>query len=224
MGRTEGRITKKGKDRKPRKCLTLGEKLEIISSREKGVTGASLAEKWKVDPSTITKILHEKEKLLSLQSKRSATTTKKVSKEKYEKVNKATLLWFNSARAAHVPISGPIIQQQAMHFANKFEITDFNASRGWLDKFLKRNKLVVHQMKGEQLSANSKDAIEFKQELKQLILENGYDDEDLYNGDETGMNFFLKLETCAKFLYFRIDVQINSSSNVRSERQRDERV
>lgn len=219
MGRTEGRAKKKGKDRKPRKCLTLSEKLEIISSREKGVTGASLAEKWKVDPSTITKIIKEKEKLLSTQSKRSTTTTKKVATEKYEKVNKATLLWFNSVRASHVPVSGPIIQQQAMHFANKFGITNFNASRGWLDKFLKRNKLVIHQMKGEQLSANSKDAMEFKKVLKQLILDNEYDDEDLYNGDETGMNFILKIQLCAEFLYFRVNVQINPSSNVRFKRQ-----
>lgn len=175
--------------RKTRVCLTLKEKLEIIRDRQNGVTAVVLAKKFKVDPSTISKIVRQKDVLLKIETRCSIESTKKLAKQKYERINKAMWLWFNSVRNANIPIQGPLIQEKALFFAKKFDQLEFVASDGWLQRFLNRNKLVVHHTKGEQLSSNIEEAMSFKEELREIIEENGYSDEDLYNADETGNVF-----------------------------------
>ena len=39
------------------------------------------------------------------------------------------------ARGKKVPISGPLIREKALYFAESLEHKDFIASVGWLDRF-----------------------------------------------------------------------------------------
>ena len=57
----------------------------------------------------------------------------------YEKVSEALYVWFTQFRDKSVPISGPILQQKALHFRNEFNEGDphFTASVGWLDRWKK---------------------------------------------------------------------------------------
>jgi hypothetical protein len=46
--------------------------------------------------------------------------------------------WFKQARAKNSPLSGPIIQEKAMEFANGLKFMDFKASNGWLESWRSR--------------------------------------------------------------------------------------
>ena len=45
-----------------------------------------------------------------------------------------------------MPVSGPLIQQQALKFANDGNNDTFKGSKGWLDSLLKRNNIVFRTM------------------------------------------------------------------------------
>lgn len=128
--------------RKPRKCLSLKDKIDIIRDRQNGVAVATLATKYEIDRSTITKIVRQKEALLKTEASRPTESTKKVAREKFGEINEAVLKWVNSIKDTEIDLQASLIQEKAMFFAKEFKNDEFVASRGWLDKFLKRNKLV----------------------------------------------------------------------------------
>ena len=67
--------------------------------------------------------------------------------------------------------------------------SNFSATPGWLDNFLERHSLRHLQVKGEKSSADSVAAIAFKGSFAALIDGNGYDLDDVYNADETGLMY-----------------------------------
>lgn len=54
------------------------------------------------------------------------------------KIDKAVKLWFETMRNGNVPINGDMVKAKAKHFAMEFNVTDFVASNGWLDRFKTR--------------------------------------------------------------------------------------
>ena len=53
--------------------------------------------------------------------------------------------WFNSTYSKGIPISGPMLQENAHKFASNFGVEKFNASKIWLDKFCIWYKIVFKQ-------------------------------------------------------------------------------
>ena len=49
----------------------------------------------------------------------------------------------------NVPISGPLICEKALYFAESLGHKDFIASVAWLDKFKKRHSIIQKIMSGE---------------------------------------------------------------------------
>ena len=66
---------------------------------------------------------------------------------------------------------------------------DFTANNGWLGRWLKRYGIRLTTVSGEALSANKEDVEAFKSELHKLIDAEGISGEQLYNADETGLNY-----------------------------------
>lgn len=174
------------RNRKERKCLKLRQKLDLIEDRQKGISTDSLVIKYGITKSTVNKIIQNRAALEEQSQKCSTSEAKKHTSEKFETINKAVLRWFFSARKSGVAISGPLITEKALEFANALNVSGFKGSQGWLTKFLKRNNITFHTVKGEQLSANPDEAESFKSILSDFIKENRYEDDELYNGDETG--------------------------------------
>ena len=48
-----------------------------------------------------------------------------------------------------MPVSGPLIQTQALKVARDLGLNEFKASNGWLQSFIKRNNIVFGGMHGE---------------------------------------------------------------------------
>ena len=57
---------------------------------------------------------------------------KKGRSEEFQDINNAVWRWFCMAREALIPVSGPMIQEEALQIALKLNVTGFTASNGWL--------------------------------------------------------------------------------------------
>ena len=66
---------------------------------------------------------------------------------------------------------------------------NFRASKGWLQKFFKRKNLKNLKLTGERATADEVAASQFPALLKTLIEEGGYTPDQIYNCDESGLQY-----------------------------------
>lgn len=104
-----------------------------------------------------------------------------------EQVNNLVLGFINDANSRKISLSGPLIQERARKYATDLGLSDFKASNGWLEKFLKRNNLVFKKMSGERGDVDTKTVSDWKAKLPSEC--EGYEPRDIFNMDETGIFF-----------------------------------
>ncbi|XP_070581983.1 tigger transposable element-derived protein 4-like [Ptychodera flava] len=83
------------------------------------------------------------------------------------------------------PLSGPMIQEQALIYAEQLNKPEFKASNGWLESFSKRNNLSFHKVSGESADVPQETVDSWTARLPHLI--EGYSPRDIFNMDETGV-------------------------------------
>ncbi|KFD66801.1 hypothetical protein M514_20945, partial [Trichuris suis] len=66
---------------------------------------------------------------------------------------------------------------------------EFKASQGWLGNFKKCHGRRAYDVHGEKLLADQCSSNGFREELKNFLIEGGYEDDFIYNADETGLNW-----------------------------------
>lgn len=71
------------------------------------------------------------------------------------------------------------------------EAAAFNASDGWKWRFCKRHGIRQLSLQGEKLSADRDAADTFVPSFTKFVKENGYSMDQIFNCDETGLNFRL---------------------------------
>jgi len=119
------------------KTKTLVKKCEIIRKIENGMSNKEASDKFDVPKNTISTWMKNKQKLFEALEEVSSSS-KKLRGCDYGEVDKAVLKWFSLQRSQNVPIDGPMLKEKALQFAEKFNLTAFKASDGWLDKWKKR--------------------------------------------------------------------------------------
>ena len=102
-------------------------------------------------------------------------------------INESCLNWFQDATKRCMPVSGPLIQQQALKFANDGNNDTFKGSKGWLDSLLKRNNIVFRTLTVERGDVDTITVDDWKKKLSALC--EGYRTEDIFNMDETRLFF-----------------------------------
>ena len=112
---------------------------------------------------------------------------KRIKLLRYPEVDKAMEIWFNDVKHnKNIPIDGPIMQEQAIRFANLFGIKDFKASNGWLEKFKTRYSLTFKNIVGE-AGVVDKDAAKNWMENNLLDIIKDYEPKNIFNADETSL-------------------------------------
>lgn len=107
---------------------------------------------------------------------------------KFPEFDKAMQIWTAQAVFAGMPLSDLILQKKGEEFARSLNIEDqIKCANGWIFKFKKRNGLRKIKYSGEVNSAPLLTLPEERSKL-QLILSQ-YNEEDIYNADETGLFF-----------------------------------
>ena len=90
--------------------------------------------------------------------------------------------------AVGLPLSDMILQQKGLEFAQKLHIEDeVKCGSGWVYRFKKRHGLQKIKYSGEANSAPLESLSEERLKLQRLL--SGYNKEDIYNADETGLFF-----------------------------------
>lgn len=82
-----------------------------------------------------------------------------------------------------------MVQEKALLFARELQIpeTEFKASKGWLSRFRDRHNISFQTVCGESGSVSPETVTEWKEKLPEIV--SGYEPKDMYNLDETGLNF-----------------------------------
>lgn len=188
--------------------MTYKEKEEIISKYENGTKNQELAKDYGVHHSTISNIIKQKEKIRnSIENLKAVAGSPNIKKLKLlteeDEFETVVFKWLCQQRAAGIPVQGNILKEKAKYFwtkmhgsnqeneshdANKKEKM-FEASNGWLDRFKHRHGLSTKKTKGEKMSADMEIAANFSKGFEKFLLEHNYDMENVYNADESGLEF-----------------------------------
>lgn len=171
---------------KRKRCsLSVAEKRNIINYVDQNPMTKKLdiANKFGIPASTLATILKSKDKFseesgLNVNSKRLKSC-------EFKDVEECVLKWLKQCRDKKIPIGGPILQEKAQRFAVELGHEGFRASNGWLQNFKKRNEVVFRKICGESGSVNEQVCDDWKDKLAELTT--GYDPEDIFNADETGL-------------------------------------
>ena len=173
---------------KPRKTLTLEERVKVINMNSSGKSCKKIAEELGVGKTQIQCIMKRKAEVLEdFESSTSLNRKRKMRKTGNEEINELLLKWFTDCTARRIPVTGPLMKEKALQFASQLSNEDFKASNGWLDSFVKRNNIKFGKLHGEAGDVADETVADWKSKLTELCA--GYSPRDIYNMDETGLFF-----------------------------------
>ena len=167
--------------------LTIKEKYLALQDLEKVITKRNVAEKFRVPQNTLTYWIKHKEDIFrKYESYHFGAKRQKLSVGKHESVDKAVYKWFMKAREWKLSIGGHITREKALDFAKELNITDFKASKGWIDQWKNINNVVPWTVFGEETSCAEDMTASWEQIHMPTILSR-YELRDIYNADEFGL-------------------------------------
>jgi hypothetical protein len=178
-----------------RKILTLEKRVDVIKRNEKGQSCRSIAAELQVGKTQIQSIIRDKDEIMKMWTTGSVNSDAKffkVRKTTYHEIDSKLWEWFCSARSKNIPITGPLIQQEALMLSVSLGCDEFAASNGWLQSFLKRHNIKSCVLSGEAASVREEDVQDWIKRLSSIL--EGYKLKDIFNADETGL-FFRTLPT-----------------------------
>ena len=139
--------------RKKRKIITIEDKIEIIKKVDsKQLTLQQIAVEFGLaDHSSVSKIMKNREKILSADLPRNSKSLKI---SMHPNLDEMIFEWFCNLRSNNLPITGSIIQEKAAQFAVRLGYEDFKASDGWLNRFKNRHNIKEKPICGEGASVS----------------------------------------------------------------------
>ncbi|GBL93717.1 Major centromere autoantigen B [Araneus ventricosus] len=132
--------------------------MDVIKKLEENpcTSKKSLAEHFNVPESTLRGILKNREAIIAahrecgIQSKKRS----RIQGGKFEEFEKVLVLWFKEARASNIPVHIELLREKAVHLSKSFEMGNFSASHGWVEKFKNRHDLATRVLSGKSASVN----------------------------------------------------------------------
>lgn len=178
-------------NKRKRVVVSIETKLEAIQRIHNGESIKKVAEDLGVGAVTVGDWNRKRNELEKWCAEKANCSLRKTMKKcAFEKTSESLFLWFTQLREKGSPISGPMLQAKALDFHKMFDDgEDFTASSGWLDRWKKRYGIRQLNISGEKLSADCDEVVKFKESFKNLIAKENLKMEQLFNCDETGLNF-----------------------------------
>ena len=180
-GGTKEKVTEK------RKCLSLQQRVELINyAKDHPKEGyRKIADKFGIGRTQAHKILQERKEILALyESHLHSNNQKRVRCGKYSDVNEALWDWYVICRNSNIPVSGTMLQEEALMIAEKMGISGFAASNGWLESFKKQHNLHHMAIAGEDGDVKDETIESWNERVREIT--RGWKPEDVWNMDETG--------------------------------------
>lgn len=191
--KAKGKVIKAVK--RPKKVMTLQQKVEILNLLDGGMSYACCARKYSVNESTIRYIKKRGALVRSAVcdgASEWAKNTSYIRDEAVIKMEKALAVWMENANRRRIPMSQSFIREKAMSLYARFVPDNdtshhFKASRGWFNNFRRRYGYHNVTMSGEAASADQEAAKEYPKTFADIVEEGGYLPEQVFNADETGL-------------------------------------
>lgn len=167
----------------------------MLEDIDKGVSYKIIEERYGIGRSTIGDIKTKKEELKRyvqrVDEEGQSTSAKKLKSGTNVVLDQAIYLWFAQQRENGNPVSGPILQAKAKQLNSMIhpEGNDFDASWGWQHRFCQRHGIRQLKTSGESLSSDHESAAKFIEYFTEMIAAEGYNRDQLFNSDETGLYF-----------------------------------
>ena len=194
------KVMEKSGEKKKRVVLSIQTKQEIIEKYEKGMRLVDLTKEYGRNPSTIGMILKQKEALKATTPSKGLSVISKRRSAVNNEMERLLLVWIKEKEIAGDTVTETIICEKATAIFNDLVKMDagegtsaqephqeFKASRGWFEKFKRRTGIHSVVRHGEASSADQKAADEFVQKFEQLVIDEGYVAQQVFNCDETGL-------------------------------------
>jgi hypothetical protein len=161
--------------KRPRTSLTLEAKLDIIERLERGQTAASLGRLYNVNESSIRTIKKSAEKIRSSIAHSCSPAAKKslrVRNPLLEKMEMMLVTWMEDQKEKKLAVNTTTIRAKALNLYKELQGEDgcpsavepFLASKGWFEKFKRRQNLYVTKLKDDVHDTTSNCSIEVKTE------------------------------------------------------------
>ena len=111
--------------------------MEVIDYNKKHplISSRKLADIFGCGMSQIQSILKKKDDIIFEYETNAPASRKHHRGTNFKQVNEVVLKWYTLARQRNVPISGPMLQEEAQQIAAKLGCREFKASNGWLESF-----------------------------------------------------------------------------------------
>ena len=158
----------------PRKELTLKQRVEVIryqNSHQKEGTRIQ-AKCFGCGRTQIQSILKAKEVIL-IDFVKTANKDKKNRIAEFSDIDDAVYKWYCLGRERNIPISGPMLQEEARLIAERLENSQHKASNGWLQSFKARHNLKMLTVCGESASVAQGKVEAWHSRVKDLVI--GYE-------------------------------------------------
>ena len=142
-----------------RSCLPMDKRVEIIHFAAKNPSFGyrKIASAFSVGRTQVQSIIKKKEEILTAyQSNLSKGQKQKRQRTgKFSDVNQALWDWYTLCRSSDIPVSGTMLQEEALLIAEKLGIEGFAASNGWLESFKKTQNISTMSVAGEEGDVSS---------------------------------------------------------------------
>ena len=137
--------------RKTRKRFSFEEKKNILEEMNQ-YSPDVIREKYELSDRTLRKWKSQKEDIIQEAAKNNCKQLKK--KTNAEEMDSAMFQWLVETQEKGIPISGPMVRQQALILNQNLHLKDdkFKASEGWLSGFKERIKIRSSQITGKNSS------------------------------------------------------------------------
>ncbi|XP_061188771.1 tigger transposable element-derived protein 4-like [Saccostrea echinata] len=174
--------------KRKRTVLTLSTKYEIVKLLDQKVSQSEIGRRYGIAQSSISTISKNRTKIKENYESCGNPERKRQRSGNKAHLDSALKEWFQTARQRDIPISGPILQEKAAQFAKQMNVTDFNASKGWLSRFKARENIGFKKLHGEKKDADTDAANRWITEVLPEMIRD-YKAEDIYNADKTGIYY-----------------------------------
>ena len=160
--------------------LSIEQKLEILEALNEVAkdfnTGYSMVKKIRQNEEEIRKIALNNRNLIRKRKRESPN----------EEIGESLIAWFHQMRAKNTMINGPLMLEKAKQLAMTLGHQDFEPSHGWLERLKSRHIIKFIKVSGERGAA---DRVGAENWIKNVLpgLTEGYDLNDIFNADETGL-------------------------------------
>lgn len=147
----------------------------------KELTQKEFAKKIKIAESTLSAILKNGDKYLTVENKQAKTIH---STKKTEKIENGLFTWFSLKRSQNFLITDKLLSRIPLKISEKLNINNFLASQGWIYSFKRRFNINSRKLVGQSGYVKEEAITNFSEKFEDKLAK--YHPKDIFNCDESG--------------------------------------